>query len=50
MGVDLAIGIRPINRLSVQAHYAPMIFNAALTGQPQTEFYQRLSVVVEVGL
>jgi hypothetical protein len=50
LGADFALGVRPINRLSVQVHYSPMVFNAALTGEPKTEFFQRLAVVIEVGL
>jgi hypothetical protein len=52
VGVDMAIGFRPINRLSFQVRYAPMIFNIDLqaTGAPKPELMHRLVGTVEIGL
>jgi len=51
-GVQLAAGIRPKNRLSIQVQYAAMLFDAALQGgnEAQTELMQRLVVTAELGL
>lgn len=49
VGVDLSAGFRPVNRLSIQVHYTPMLFNAALQGEAKTELMSRLAVVVELG-
>lgn len=52
VGVQLAVGVRPKNRLSVQVQYAAMLFDAALQGgdEPQPELMQRLVVAAELGL
>jgi len=49
VGVELAAGFRPINRVCVGARYSPMFFNAALSGAAKTEVMHRLSFGVEVG-
>jgi hypothetical protein len=50
LGVDLSVGVRPTNRLSIRAHYALMGFNAALQGERKTELLHRLAGVVSVGI
>ena len=51
VGGDLAAGFRPINRLSFQVRYSPMVFNADLqrTGAPKPELMHRLVGTVEIG-
>ena len=51
IGGDLAVGFRPINRLSIQFRYSPMVFNADLqhTGKAKPELMQRLVGTVEIG-
>ncbi len=51
IGADLAAGFRPINRLSFQFRYAPMIFNADLQGTeaPKPELMHRMVGTVEIG-
>lgn len=49
VGVELAAGFRPINRVCIGVQYSPMLFNAALSGEAQTELMHRLSAGVEIG-
>lgn len=52
IGGDMAIGFRPINRLSFQFRYAPMVFNADLqnTTEAKPELMHRIVGTVEIGL
>jgi hypothetical protein len=49
VGVELAAGFRPINRVCIGVQYSPMLFNAALSGEAKTELMHRLGVGVDVG-
>ena len=49
VGVEGGVSVRPINRLSIQLLYNPMLFNAALQGEAKTELMHRLSAGVELG-
>jgi hypothetical protein len=51
VGGNFAIGFRPLNRISVQVHYSPMLFNAPLAGGivPRISLMQRLAGAIEVG-
>ena len=52
VGGDMAVGFRPINRLSFQFRYAPMVFNIDLqgTGAAKPELMHRIVGMVEIGL
>lgn len=49
VGVELAAGFRPLNRVCVGVQYSPMLFNAALSGTEKPELMHRLSFGAEVG-
>lgn len=51
VGGNFGFGFRPHNRISVQAQYSPMLFNAPLSGgiAPRIELMHRLVATVEMG-
>lgn len=51
IGGNLAAGFRPVNRLSVQFVYSPMVFDADIqgSGAPKPELMHRLAATVEIG-
>ena len=52
VGADFVVGFRPHNRVSIQARYAPMLFNAGLATAPgvaKLQVMHRLTGGVEVG-
>jgi hypothetical protein len=50
IGGNFAVGFRPINRLSLQAQYSPMVFDAGLEGDgAKMALMHRLVGTVEIG-
>ena len=51
VGMNFAVGVRPINRLSFQAQYSPMVFDVALQGggEPAPAIMHRLVGTLELG-